>query len=130
MLESQIKGVFYERHGRMQFRCILGDFCVSLKCLRCGHPSASGSFSQDIGDFCEEPVRGDGNYSDLQHHDDFSAGWTHMVGTGFYVLFYNAATGVGVTGYFDGIGRFMTASTYNDFSLGWTHIAASAGGIN
>src|SRR5262249_1938912 len=85
-------------------------------------------YNANTGEAVVGVVDADGNYSDLRYHDDFSTGWTHMVGTGFYVLFYNADTGAGVTGYFDGIGGFTTAYTYDDFSLGWTHIAASAGG--
>ena len=52
MLESQIEGVVYERHGRVQGRRILRDFYVSLERLRSADRSTGSSFPQDICDFC------------------------------------------------------------------------------
>ncbi len=54
-------------------------------------------------------------------------GWTHIVGGGGSLLFYDAATGPGLAGTLDQTG-WRAVERYTDFSTGWRVVVATAAG--
>ena len=56
-----------------------------------------------------------------------SPGWTHLVGGGGGLLFYNASTGAGLSGTLDGSG-WHPVTTYADFATGFTVLVGTPSG--
>jgi CubicO group peptidase (beta-lactamase class C family) len=54
-------------------------------------------------------------------------GWTHLVGGGGSLLFYNANTGAGLAGTIDN-GGWHEGETYSDFSQDWQLVVATSAG--
>ncbi len=54
-------------------------------------------------------------------------GWTHVVGTGGSLLFYNAGTGAGLAGTLDNTG-WHSVESYTAFTHGWDIIVATTAG--
>ena len=58
---------------------------------------------------------------------ELGEGWTHVLGGGGSLLFYNRDTGAGLGGTLDGNG-WRPVETYDDFSTGWNLVVATQEG--
>lgn len=58
---------------------------------------------------------------------EIGTGWTHVVGGGGSILFYNANTGAGLAGTLDENG-WLAVERYTDFATSWQLVVATAAG--